>query len=386
MRILVVSARFPEPRLRGDQSRAFGHISYLAQDHQLTVVTGEVPSSPDALVRLRSLAEVRVVKNTRFGRAVSALASFLRGRPGQVGWMMPYRCWREVVTIADGVDVVLAITVRSVGGPLSRPLVIDYVDALSTNMSIRARGPEAWPIRVVASLESRLLARWESRIAAGADGALATSPVDAASLPQPPPVHVLPVGWSGEIVGAWDESERDIDVILTGNMGYPPNALAARLLANELAPALRRARPGTSVYVVGRKAQRLGLSGVTVETDVPDVTEYLRRAKVAIAPLRGTGSPYKVLEAAASGAAIVASPFALRAYGMPGIEAVTSEDFVTGVLALLSDDRRRQDLVAQSVPVLEAHTLDALGRRLEVSLRSAISNHGRQAVCGQSTR
>jgi glycosyltransferase involved in cell wall biosynthesis len=365
MKILVLSARFPEPRSRGDQSRVFGHISYLAKSHDLTVVTGEHPSGPEALARLCALAEVRVVASTLFHRARSALWSLTRGRPAQVGWMMPHRSWHAASKSADEVDVVLANTVRSVAGPLSRPLIVDYVDALSANMLIRAAGPEPLPVRAVARLESRLLRRWELRVAAWADGAVATSSADAASLPACPRVEVLPVAWDGEIVIGEDRRRRDIDVILTGNMGYPPNALAARVLASEIAPALRRARPETTIYVVGRRAKRLDLSGVTVKSDVPDVTSYLRRAKVAVAPLEGTGSPYKVLEAAASGAAIVASPFALGAYGMPGIEAVSPDEFVSGAIALLTDERRRRELVAQSVPVLQAHTLTALGRRLE---------------------
>src|SRR6185503_2388166 len=121
----------------------------------------------------------------------------------------------------------------------------------------------------------------------------AISAVDAAQLPTPPEVHVVP---NSVVAGeALAEAERDIDVLLTGNMAYPPNADAARWLSDEIAPALWRARPRTSVWVVGRDAGRLPLDArIRVAADVPAVAPYLRRARVALAPLRiGTGAPNK---------------------------------------------------------------------------------------------
>ena len=124
-------------------------------------------------------------------------------------------------------------------------------------MRRRAGGPEPAPVRLAAWVEAAALRRWERRLARSVVVQAAISPVDARELPAPPPVHVLPNRVELRAAARGAEPLRDIDVVLTGNMAYPPNADAARWLSEAIAPALWRRRPDASVWVVGRAAQRL---------------------------------------------------------------------------------------------------------------------------------
>ena len=58
MRILVVSARFPEPGGKGDQSRAFSFITHLARTHEVAVLSAARGSNAEAQAALRAMAEV----------------------------------------------------------------------------------------------------------------------------------------------------------------------------------------------------------------------------------------------------------------------------------------------------------------------------------------
>ena len=114
----------------------------------------------------------------------------------------------------ESCDVVLAITVRAVRGPLSAPLVLDHVDALSVNMRCRATGPEAAPIRWAARLEATLLERWERRLRRHAAAQIAISSLDAALLPSPRRCKLFSTA-SRFLPSRPVAPKRDIDVILT---------------------------------------------------------------------------------------------------------------------------------------------------------------------------
>ena len=379
MRVLVVSARFPEPGGKGDQSRAFSFITHLARTHEIAVVSAARGSSREAEAALRAVADVQIAAEGPLRRGVASLTDLVRLRPVQVGWMMPGGAWRRVLECARDADVVLVNTSRSLRGPLPAPLVLDHVDALSLNLRRRASGPEGPPKRVAARVEAALMRRWERRAAGWSAGQVVSSIDDAASLPPQPPCRVIPVGWDGPHAPD-DPGARDLDVVLSGNMGYPPNRDAAEWFSAEILPAIRRLRPGTSALVVGRNASALGLSGVEIASDVPDLLAYLRRAKVAVVPLRiGTGTPYKVLEAAASGAAVVATPWAAQCFGLPS-PGSRADELARRTVELLEDAGLRAEQVRAGQTVADRHRGDELAKRLAQLLDEVAG--GPQAIGG----
>ena len=370
MRVLVVTSRFPEPGKRGDQSRAFAFLSFLAQRHELSIVSGGSASSPEAGHELVSRCELTVPPVRRGDRARSAIAAALRRHPSQVGWMMPTSVWREAEVRSRSCDVVLINTVRSLRSQLQVPMVVDFVDALSWNMRVRSRGQEPWPVRRYARLEARLLVDWERTVEGWAAASIVTSAGVAQALPNPDRHAVIPVPWVEALVDR-DQGARDIDLIMTGDMRYPPNRQGALLLAREILPRVRNQRPGTSCWIVGRHAARLDVQEIEVRENVPDVGAYLRRAKVAVAPVIGRGSPYKVLEAAAHGAAVVAQPWALDAYGLRGESAGDAQSFASASVSLLNSPKLRDERVRQAARAVRQHTIEKLGARYEQALFDA---------------
>src|SRR5262245_21005188 len=375
MRILVVSPRVPAADGKGDQLRAFQIVRALARQHAVQVVTtGAGVNADDRSQPLSGLADIQVSEASPLSRAVGGVAALLRGQPIQVGWMTPRRGWKEIRRLSESCDVVLAITVRGVRGPLPAPLVLDHVDALSVNMRRRATGPEAAPIRWAARLEAMLLERWERRLSREVAAQFAISSLDAGLLPSPPEVQVVPncIDVPAERANG---AERDIDVILTGNMSYPPNRDAAIWLSEAIAPELWARRPEASIWVVGRRAGDLELDPrIEIQADVPALEPFLRRSKVAVAPLRlGTGSPNKVLEAMVAGAAVVATSAAVESFDFPATAvetADTPEGLAAAIDKLLDDSSARSGLVTSSFELVRAYGPDAQRERLEAILAS----------------
>lgn len=365
---------------KGDQQRTASFLHHLAPLHDITLVApgtrrdAELSELPGG-IQMRVIAPGGIPR--RAGRACAAV---LRGRPAQVGWLLPTQMRRVVSALAGDHDLALFVTCRAWWGPLGVPMVVDHVDALSLNQRRRARGPEPVPIRVVAWLESVALRRHERRIAASVAEQIATADEDAAVLAGGAPVTVIPVAWDGPAVAADPpDAVRDIDMILTGSMRYPPNVAAARRFATDIVPLVRRHRPDATAWVVGRDAARLRLPGVEIASDVADLHAFLRRAKVALAPLEGaTGTPYKVLEAAACGAAVVTTPSIADRFSLPGETATTHAEFADRVVLLLADERRRRAAVLAGAATVRDHSGAAMAARLhEVLVRAAASRDER---------
>ena len=171
---------------------------------------------------------------------------------------------------------------------------------------------------------------------------------------------------------------RSSDRIITthpGRLPDPPNRDAAQWLSDSIAPELWARRPETSIWVVGRGAGALALDPrIEVRADVPALASFLQRSKIAIAPLRiGTGSPNKVLEAMASGAAVVATPAAVASFAFPpgAVEtAETTEGLASAVEQLLGNPSARSALVARSSELVQAYSSEAQRERLEAVVTS----------------
>jgi glycosyltransferase involved in cell wall biosynthesis len=99
---------------------------------------------------------------------------------------------------------------------------------------------------------------------------------------------------------------------------------------------------------------------VTVHASVPDVTPYLDRAAVVVAPVRIGGSMrMKVLESLAAGKAVVASPRAAEGVeelaGEQLVVAVDAEEMADALASLLLDPARRRRLAESARRWAEAN-------------------------------
>ena len=117
---------------------------------------------------------------------------------------------------------------------------------------------------------------------------------------------------------------------------------------------MRTRRPGVAVRVVGRipdaLAKRLAGPHVEVLGEVADLEPELRRADVAIVPLRiGGGTRLKVIEAFATGIPVVSTSVGAEGLGVePGHDLLIGDDprsFAAACCDVIGDDRLRAELV-----------------------------------------
>jgi glycosyltransferase involved in cell wall biosynthesis len=143
------------------------------------------------------------------------------------------------------------------------------------------------------------------------------------------------------------------NLLFTGTMVYWPNIKAVEYFTEAILPSIRRAVPEAILHIVGasptEEVTNLAGDGVVVHGAVADMRPYFHEAAVVVAPLRhGGGTRLKILEAAASGKAIVSTPLGAEGldfrHDQDLVIAETAEDFADAVIGLLRDEARRRRL------------------------------------------
>ena len=156
----------------------------------------------------------------------------------------------------------------------------------------------------------------------------------------------------------------DPTLLFVGGFLHPPNADAARWLATAIFPRVLGQVPEARLELVGQEPgeEILALAGdrVSVHGSVPDVTPYLDRAAVFVAPIRmGGGMRVKVLEALAAGKAVVATRRAAEGLKVqPGEQLLVADDedqIVEASVQLLLDTHRRRRLAKEARLWAETH-------------------------------
>ena len=170
------------------------------------------------------------------------------------------------------------------------------------------------------------------------------------------------------------------EILFLGSLDWRPNLDALALFLDRIFPAVRLAEPSARLTIVGRTPsaaleRRVSeTEGAELIANVPDVRPYLARAGVLTVPLRiGGGSRLKILEALATGLAVVSTTV-----GAEGLDLKNGEhlDIVDDPVAFASRlvETIRSPIRAQAMAehgrrlVLERYDWDALAKLLEREL------------------
>ena len=356
MKLLFLTPRFPWPLLRGDQLRAFEQLRLLSARHRLTLVCFEEgPPSAEGRAAVAALCErVVAVPLTRAAMAAGLVRGALSPLPFQASLYRHRRMGRALRdALAAGpfdlVHVQLARMARYVE-PLRATRFVDLVDALSLSTRRRSeqhRGPRRW----LTGLEATRLLRYERRLCETLEGACVASSVDRDAIGSFPRLGVAPNGVDLAALPFVPGGREPRTLVFTGNMGYFSNVNAVLWFVDEVFPRVRERVPECRFEIVGTRpspAVRALASreGVSVLGFVPDLRAHLRRAAVAVAPMRaGAGQQFKVLEAMASGTPVVATPVAAAGL-LPEpdclLVAEGPEAFAEAVVSLLQDPARAE--------------------------------------------
>lgn len=169
-------------------------------------------------------------------------------------------------------------------------------------------------------------------------------------------------------------------VLFVGHYQHAPNVDAARWLAHEIMPLVRREIPEAALDLVGSSAPEpvtsLAGEGVTVHGWVEDLAGMYAHTRLAVAPLRyGAGVKGKVGEALERGVPVVGTALAFEGMGLEHDRHVLVGEDPAGIAAqivrLIRDDSLHGRLVRAAGRRLEARFSPATARSTLHDLLSA---------------
>ncbi|HKH48280.1 MAG TPA: glycosyltransferase family 4 protein [Thermoanaerobaculia bacterium] len=372
MKILLATSRYPWPPRRGDQIRAVQALDFLAGEHEVTLLTPE-PGKGQPAPPADAPYRVELYKPSRTAALLPGMARvLLRNHPLQSVLFYQPDLGRRLRELAPRADlgilqlVRLAIHLDDFGGT---PILVDLIDSLSLNFSLRAEVDRLW-LRPLLRLEAHLLAIGERRLTERAAGVIVVCGRDRQALVNRlPPEAAAKVAvvrlamrerrteppLPNELLGA--NGETGPVLAMTGNLGYFVNVDAISWWLDAVWPAVRQARPDVRVVVAGdrpapeiRRAVAKAGPRVRLLESPRDMRSVLAQSTLALAPMRcGSGVPVKVLEAWAVGVPVIATPWAVA-----GTSGRQGEDFqvvgthpiewVRAILELLDDPEARERL------------------------------------------
>lgn len=213
--------------------------------------------------------------------------------------------------------------------------------ALESSVQSRRRGAIGIPARI----EARLVWRDELRCAKTATSTACLGNDDLERLRNAGARDLVRLDLILPPAAAPAAQKRPRAVFMGTRHSWPPNQYAFEKLM-ELWPRIAAAVPEAELVVTGKPGEKekpVGDPSVTITGYVDDLAGLLAESSVLLAPVPiGGGVRVKVLEAARSGLAVVATPEAIGTLSeyLPLHAAAGDEEFVGAAIELLSDPAR----------------------------------------------
>jgi sugar transferase (PEP-CTERM/EpsH1 system associated) len=359
VRILFLSQRVPYPPNRGDKITTWRLIERMRRRHEVRVVAFAHDARDEQAVRELEALGFPVSPFRLHGSLarLSALPLLATSRPLTLGVYGSRALQHEVDRLAASSDLAYAYS-SSMGAflePHAGLTRIMHFGELDSDKWRQYAERSGWPMSWVYRREQRTLLEFERRVARSFSANVVCTPLEREVFQREipgAPCEVLRNGVDlAHFAPAW-QGREPAHVVFTGVMDYLPNAEGCAWFVREILPRVRAAHPRVRFSIVGAHptaaVRRLArVPGVEVTGFVPDTRDWLRRASVAIAPLRiARGIQNKVLEALAMGLPLVGTRAATQ-----GVEGVSGRDF------LVEDEPGR---FAEALCSLLAHPEQAL--------------------------
>ncbi len=377
MKLLVLSPRAPWPPTMADSMTVDRMLRFLAdRGHTIDLVTFVESKAAEAELRKQhgeTCRSIETVQRPRW-RAYARTALTLLGRlPMQVQYFRSPAMRRliEKQVATHEYDLVYTHLIRA--AQYTRDLPIPKVLGAQTCNTLnlgRMREYSRDPFRrLFYGIEVPKIRRYEAETGWHFDRLLLCGLADVEAwpqLPQPPHAEVCPHGQDIPPLEKVRSTEREPGtIVITGVMSTYTNVDAATWLVREVLPIVWREFPSAKFWIVGRNPQRAlralaDDSRIVVTGEVPDVYDWLRRAEVAVAPLRiASGMQNKVVQAMASELPVVATSRANEGIrGTPGEHLLVRDDpagFADALISLLRDADERQRMGRAARQFAETH-------------------------------
>ena len=374
MKILVILSRIPWPLEKGDKLRAYHQIRCLSKNHEIILFALNDNRKIDETEAKQHLSPycsaVRFFNLHKINILWNIVKAFFRGKPLQVGYF--YSCSAkkalQQLVAETKPDRVFCQLVRTAeyGKNLNVSKTIDYQDTLSQGI-FRREQKAFFLFKPFFRMEYKRLQRYENKVFEWFDHKTIISKPDRDLLThsRKEEVVIIPNGVEHQYFKPVSK-EKKYDLIFNGNMSYPPNINASKLLAKKILPVVHQTFPETTLLLSGaqphEQVKALQSEKITVSGWVDDIRENYAMSRIFVAPMQiGTGLQNKLLEAMSMKLPCITSDLANASLdAKPETEILTGntpEEIAQHIIRLLTDSHSAETL-AENGHQFVLHTFD----------------------------
>jgi polysaccharide biosynthesis protein PslH len=377
MNLLVLSSRPPWPPTRADQMTVDRMIRFLAERGHAVDLACFVESAEEERVLREGLGgvcrRIDALPLPRVRSYASTLASLPTGRPMQVAYYRSAAMQRLVeARVAEGAyDAVYVHLIRMTEyvRKLAVPKAVGLQISQALNLERMYQHAKDPARKLFYRIEAKKVRPYEANVCADFDQVFLVGRRDIEELQKTAPVAnamVCPHGQDIPPLERVRETQREPGaIVVSGVMATYTNVDAVSWFAKEIFPRIEREVPEATFWIVGRNPQRAVQDlarppRIVVTGEVPDVSDWLCRASVGVAPLRiGAGMQNKLVQAMAAELPVVATTVANEGIGAaPEREVLLRDDpeaFADAVIGLLRDASARSRLGGAARAYVEKH-------------------------------
>jgi glycosyltransferase involved in cell wall biosynthesis len=382
LKVLLLTQVLPYPPDSGPKVKTFYVLKYLAQHHEVTLISFVRGEQSEHIQVLKSFCQsIHTVPMRRSW--FQNLVALVRSLIGREPWMMVRDDVKEMRQLVDQVvandkfDVVHADQMNMAQYGLRVHNVLRVIDAHNALWVLYQRlaatmkpGIQKWLLE----RDWRLLKKYEGRICSEFDQVLTVSDEDKISLEESllsifrnkktplsmddkwqKKFHVIPIAVDTDELHPVLREKCADHIVHIGTMYWPPNIDGVMWFLEKVFPLIQEKCPGVIFDIIGARPPQSMLDyakshpEVNVTGYVVDPTPLLQKAGVMVVPLRaGGGMRVKILNALAQGLPIVSTTLGsegiLVEHGKHVIIADDPVDFADATIKLLNDPEMASSL------------------------------------------
>jgi polysaccharide biosynthesis protein PslH len=369
LKLFILTSRFPYPLEKGDKLRIFHQIRELSGHHEIVLCS--LHETPVQEVDFQQVAQycsaIYLFPLSKATIFFNISANILRGLPFSVSYFFNKKIQKSIWDIAEKekVDHVYCQLIRTAEYFKNTPFnkTLDYMDAFSAGMARRAES-EFFLLKPFFKIEAFLLKKYEKNIASYFNQKTIISQQDKDILGILG-LKIVPNGVDLDYFKADSlsviryllsdthnqkpenlNSNKLFNIAFVGNLGYYPNVQAAKFLAKNILPLLKKELPNIKILIAGARPTSeitaLADENVTIKSWLPDIREAYLQADIFVAPIfHGSGLQNKILEAMAMGLPCVTTSLVNNAISARPEQAILLADtegaFAQQILKLLQN-------------------------------------------------
>lgn len=379
MRVLLLTQVLPYPPDSGPKVKTYYVLRYLAQHHQVTLVSFvRDTDKPDHIRHLETWCE-RVITVPITRSKLDDLRflgqSLLTGQP----WMMlrderaNMRRALAALTAAESFDIIHADQLNMGQYALTLPArrrVLDLHNALWVLYRRMAETlPPTNPMKYLVGRDWKLLKRYEGQMCRDFDAVTAVSDEDRLALIEAgarDDIVVIPIAIDTDQQAFIPRQPSGPHIIHIGTMYWPPNIAGITWFLDEIYPIIKQRVPDVRFTLIGARPpaslveRAKSDNSVTVTGYVDDPLPYFQDASLMVVPLlAGGGMRVKILNALSQGI-----PMVTTTVGCEGIAVTHGKDiliadepvaFAESVVRLLNDAELNAYITRNGRRTVEEH-------------------------------